>query len=113
MRIPARKIRGALLSGFCFIVVSTLISRPYTAFQDIWWEATKDLGKLHLPRMVFKSAYMLGKGIGFLLPLIAALLIYYWVACRHRPDGHTRCGKCAYILKGLQEPRCPECGTRI
>ncbi len=28
-------------------------------------------------------------------------------------DGHTRCGVCRYILKGLLEPRCPECGRRI
>lgn len=28
-------------------------------------------------------------------------------------DGHTHCGCCGYILKGLSEPRCPECGERI
>jgi len=113
MSIPARKIRGALLSGFCFFVVSALIFRPYAAFQEIWWEAIKNLGKLHLPTIVLLSIHMLGKGIGLLIPFVAALLVYYWLACRHRSDGHTRCGKCAYILKGLKEPRCPECGTRI
>lgn len=25
----------------------------------------------------------------------------------------TRCRKCAHILRGLTEPRCPECGERI
>ena len=25
----------------------------------------------------------------------------------------TRCRKCGYILRGLSEPRCPECGERI
>ncbi|MCP4249183.1 MAG: hypothetical protein GY778_19235, partial [bacterium] len=28
-------------------------------------------------------------------------------------DGYTRCGRCGYILRGIEEPRCPECGTRI
>lgn len=28
-------------------------------------------------------------------------------------DGYTRCGNCGHILKGLEEPRCPECGTAI
>ena len=28
-------------------------------------------------------------------------------------DGFTHCGKCGYILKGLSEPRCPECGERL
>ncbi len=26
---------------------------------------------------------------------------------------HLHCLKCGYILKGLSEPRCPECGERI
>jgi len=29
------------------------------------------------------------------------------------PDGETRCRKCGYILRGITEPRCPECGERI
>jgi hypothetical protein len=28
-------------------------------------------------------------------------------------DGETRCRKCGYILRGISEPRCPECGERI
>ena len=27
--------------------------------------------------------------------------------------GQTRCRKCGYILRGLTEPRCPECGEHI
>ena len=30
-----------------------------------------------------------------------------------RQDGHTYCGHCGYILKGLTEPRCSECGQAI
>ena len=57
-------------------------------------------------------------------PLIAALSIFlsgptittvflYALTPRETKDGHTRCGKCGYILKGLTEPRCSECGERI
>lgn len=28
-------------------------------------------------------------------------------------NGETRCRKCHYILRGLTEARCPECGERI
>ncbi len=28
-------------------------------------------------------------------------------------DMETRCRKCQYILNGISEPRCPECGERI
>ena len=41
--------------------------------------------------------------VGWVLVSIAAF----------RGDGETRCRKCGYILKGLSEPRCPECGTPI
>jgi len=30
-----------------------------------------------------------------------------------RRDGECRCRKCSHILRGLSEPRCPECGERI
>ncbi len=29
------------------------------------------------------------------------------------PVDETRCRKCQYILRGITEPRCPECGERI
>jgi len=28
-------------------------------------------------------------------------------------DGETRCRKCGYILRGIPEPRCSECGEII
>ncbi len=29
------------------------------------------------------------------------------------PSNETRCRKCGYILRGITELRCPECGERI
>mgnify|MGYP000300732770 CR=1 FL=1 len=29
------------------------------------------------------------------------------------PDGECHCRKCNYILRGISEPRCPECGEPI
>jgi hypothetical protein len=40
-------------------------------------------------------------------------LIYRGLKRRSRFDGETRCRKCAHILRGLSEPRCPECGEWI
>ena len=40
------------------------------------------------------------------------LLDTYRRAARHGDD-ETRCRRCSYILRGLTEPRCPECGERI
>ena len=45
-------------------------------------------------------------------PATAAVLVHV-LTPKVLLDGHTRCGKCGYILKGLTEPRCSECGERI
>ncbi len=45
-------------------------------------------------------------------PAVATVLAHV-LTPREPKDGHTRCGKCGYILKGLTEPRCSECGERI
>jgi uncharacterized paraquat-inducible protein A len=47
-------------------------------------------------------------------PLWVGLVVYHRVAAQTPPpDGNTYCGNCGYILRGLPEPRCPECGQRI
>ena len=45
--------------------------------------------------------------------LIALGVYSFMLFRRRRPDGNTYCGSCGYILKGLTEPRCSECGTPI
>ncbi|MCH8851065.1 MAG: hypothetical protein IID41_00270 [Planctomycetes bacterium] len=44
---------------------------------------------------------------------IATAVLAHVLTPKEILDGHTRCGKCGYILKGLTEPRCSECGERI
>ncbi len=55
--------------------------------------------------MFFLSTFLAG-------PTISAVFLHA-LTPRETKDGHTRCGKCGYILKGLTEPRCSECGERI
>lgn len=43
----------------------------------------------------------------FALPV--AVLVH--VARRRRASGEPQCSRCGYLLIGLPEPRCPECGT--
>ena len=53
-------------------------------------------------------------GVPFLLFCPVVTAIAFWrLTPPLAPDGHTRCGKCGYILKGLTEPRCSECGEQI
>ena len=51
---------------------------------------------------------------GFVLLLLGSQCIA--VLANHDPldkDTETRCRRCRYILRGIAEPRCPECGERI
>lgn len=45
---------------------------------------------------------------------VAACLgwVLLWLS-ESRGDDETRCRKCRHILRGISEPRCPECGERI
>src|SRR5262245_33394431 len=53
----------------------------------------------------------------FIAPIaLIALTTFSLLSLWRRPfsrDGETRCRKCDYILRGISEPRCPECGERI
>jgi hypothetical protein len=52
-------------------------------------------------------------GVWFDIPFFAAALVTYELLRRPARHEPLRCLKCGYILKGLSEPRCPECGERI
>jgi len=48
--------------------------------------------------------------------LFTAVAAYSWVTRRFGPEPlprQTQCRKCGYNLRGIREPRCPECGERI
>ena len=55
--------------------------------------------------------------LGTVLPASLLGVIAYAVLTRRfgrpRGDGHSHCRRCAYILYGLTQPRCPECGEPI
>ena len=60
------------------------------------------------------SSSLLASGILGCLVMVSsflAVLMYHDPVTTHQPE--TRCRKCGYILRGISEPRCPECGERI
>jgi hypothetical protein len=58
-----------------------------------------------------------GDRIFALIPVVALpVMVYALLSHMFGPkavDPETRCRKCGYILRGISEPRCPECGERI
>ena len=65
------------------------------------------------------SWYWWGDQIFALIPVmlppifVYGLLTHYLHPKRELLDGETHCRKCGYILRGIPEPRCSECGERI
>jgi hypothetical protein len=56
--------------------------------------------------------------VAFFLPVLLIAFAAYGLLTRRlgpRPpsEKETLCRKCGYILRGISEPRCPECGERI
>ena len=52
--------------------------------------------------------------VTYLAGFTAAAAVHIATGRRAVPrDGFTHCGNCDHILRGLTEPRCPECGVRI
>lgn len=66
------------------------------------------------PRWLTWAANGVSLVIMDLPPLLVTLAVNHRLTFARVPsNGHTRCGHCGYILKGLVEPRCPECGRTI
>ena len=53
----------------------------------------------------------------YMLPVFFCVITIYVLFSSHSKSGansaETRCRKCGYILRGISEPRCPECGEQI
>lgn len=58
-------------------------------------------------------AMYLEDSVCFAIPVVISLLVYHRFAFCTKSFGYPCCRKCGYSLRGLQTPRCPECGTRI
>ena len=47
------------------------------------------------------------------IPTLVNIGVYHRLSAPRWERDYTRCGRCGYILSGLQKPRCPECGVAI
>jgi hypothetical protein len=86
--------RGTLAAGIIGVVFGLLFGRNY--LKDFIGLGT--------------AAFLLSA-----LPLITYGLLTVFIphGRSHSDTPETRCRNCGYILRGITEPRCPECGERI
>jgi len=80
------------------------------------WFVVVPLALRQIERGYDPSSIWAFNNVSWLVQLATAVGIYGLLTRRYyesRPTGETRCRRCGYILRGISEPRCPECGERI
>lgn len=100
---------GAALFEAFDLLYPVQLSVPYRPYAG----APQGMGTLRVPVWLAVFGQILARDVPI---LVAALGIYVLLARREARQGElreTRCRRCGYILRGLSEPRCPECGERI
>jgi hypothetical protein len=63
-----------------------------------------------------RGGYIIIASTAFLATPLPGMVAYVLLTRRFGPpppDGELHCRKCGHILRGLSEPRCPECGEAI
>lgn len=70
------------------------------------------LGLMGLPGLAEWLVILLFCGLP-LVALVGLRAFAFRLVQKRSGDRETRCRRCGFILRGLTEPRCPECGERI
>lgn len=104
-------VGGAMWAGVVLLAEAMGIIEP-SATEVILVGSRVIEGRL--PGWYSYPAWLLMVGAVFGVPLVASWWVYQWFVFQ-RPcrAGVTRCGWCGYALKGIADPRCPECGHLI
>jgi len=95
-RVVTALVAG-ILCGAPVIVLLQWIQSLTMAYLSGRWDDLAFLG-------------MIGGGFS-LVGVVVYGALTRWL--RVAQDNETRCRKCGYILRGITEPRCSECGERI
>ncbi len=95
-RVSLTGIAAAVLCTICYFTYG----RPLEAY--IYANSIGRLGDAAINNLAY--------GV---VNLLFVLFIYHRLTEPKWIRGCTLCGKCGYILKGLTEPRCSECGKAL
>lgn len=81
------------------------------AAAALWWAYVSILPSLGVETALVYDALQVP--LGYALTFAACFgWLLVWLGERKR-ESETRCRRCGYVLRGISEPRCPECGERI
>lgn len=104
--IVGRMLPNTWLRWSCLVVLLYVVVR-YWAYPCFPWGYVVYFFRENLPAPVF---LVLFAGIGG-IPLLLAWLSSRFLTRPWSPKG--KCYRCGYDLRGLPEPRCPECGRKF
>ena len=112
------KIAGWIIALLLIVQIPVIIlfDNVYYRLAELIWDSLELIEPY--PSETLSYLHLIVQFLAISLPvLVIALVTCYFVARRYGPvwqyDGETRCRRCKYILRGISEPRCPECGERI
>ncbi len=102
------------------ILAEVLIYFVFRGQNTIWWMSVLQCVKgLNPPAWLYTPFLIVTIIAGGSLRMALVTLTSYGILTRYfHPKrafrgSETRCRKCGYILRGISEPRCSECGERI
>ena len=104
MRVIRRVVVSLVLLGW---IVPFAIA-AYYLFQSVIFSPVDDFDNWNAVGFDFAITVFLVVGVLWLLFSIIAYLLGLRAT---RPELPGMCRRCEYDLRGLSEPRCPECGT--
>lgn len=98
------------LSASAAGVVAGAVAAPL--LYAIWSHCVHDW--LHLTHRSLLYTLLLCLRLALSPAIALGVFLFLSGIPRHEiADRETRCRKCGYILRGISEARCPECGERI
>ena len=102
---------ASIAGGVCYLIVRDARVVRNLIF-DAWFSVCDTLNwSLRIDVGLFVADAVMA-----LVGILVAACVYQLMTAHFGPgsaEGETRCRKCGYILRGISEPRCPECGERI
>jgi hypothetical protein len=105
-RAAIAAVVGMIWSGLTLVMFEDVLYDPVYGWLVSWFGFARPLGGALIVPPVY-----------FLPTIVVVLLCYGYLTRRFYRfkglDHETRCRQCGYILRGITEPRCSECGERI
>jgi hypothetical protein len=105
------------MHGFWRTTIAAAAALAFAAFAGASWQSVEAYQVLLdlFPIRPQTSQHTIAVVFLLIAPIVVGAAAYALVTHWTRSPAwrETRCRKCNHILRGITEPRCPECGERI